>query len=509
MTNMNNTSLYEEFDAPIKADIESMRNECKAAREADAILTNHLLGIVGKSFEKATNNANNSSAIPLSQTDKTEARKCRKMNRDTGAALNSMTDQINKKTTVEEISADDVGDNCGAEPSDIETTTRECRTSHDLENRGVEKRNVAKIKDGPKYHARTKKRFPENSLTDDERDALEAICRRNKGEVLIWKRGRAMLFLNSGRDPEFVCDALDIAPSVLTRWCSAFSAQGLTFFSLKHYSQREGYLSIAQEEALKRHFTDHPPLNAAEIRSYILAKYGRNYSTSGGAKLMKRLDFMHKKPIALATQADESEQRKYIERYEKLLTSLLPSEIVMHLDAVHPEYQSRPANGWFQKGQKVAIKTTSGRKRLNLHAAFNLENCDLSIIKADTINAVSFRKLLKKIEKDNPKASKIYLVADNASYHRAKKLKAWLNRPERRVKLIFLPPYAPHLNAIERLWGLMHEWVTHNKYYETFESFTDAVFEFFENILPENWEIFKDTITDNYRVISTKQYKMI
>ena len=67
---------------------------------------------------------------------------------------------------------------------------------------------------------------------------------------------------------------------------------------------------------------------------------------------MKRLDFMHKKPIALATQADESEQRKYIERYEKLLTSLLPSEIVMHLDAVHPEYQSRPANGWFQKGQK-------------------------------------------------------------------------------------------------------------------------------------------------------------
>ena len=60
-----------------------------------------------------------------------------------------------------------------------------------------------------------------------------------------------MLFLDSGRDPEFVCDALDIAPSVLTRWCRAFSAQGLTFFSLKNYSQREGHLSIAQEEALK------------------------------------------------------------------------------------------------------------------------------------------------------------------------------------------------------------------------------------------------------------------
>ena len=168
---------------------------------------------------------------------------------------------------------------------------------------------------------------------------------------------------------------------------------------------------------------------------------------------MKRPGFMHKNPIALAMQADEAEQRKFIERYERLLRSLLPSEIVMHLDAVHPEYQSRLAHGWFQKGQKVAIKTTSGRKRLNLYAAFNLENRDLSIIKADTINAVSFRQLLEKIEEDNPKASKIYLMVDNASYHRAKKLKAWLDSSERRVKLIFLPPYAPHLKAIERLLG--------------------------------------------------------
>ena len=406
MTNMINTSLHDEFDVPIKDDIESLRNDRKVTREADAILMNHISEILSNNFKNTAKNTNNSSATLLSQTNKTEARKCRKMNRYTGAAPNLMTGENNKKISVEEISADDVCDNCGAEPSDIESSARECRTSHDLENRGVEKKNVAEIKDGPKCHAQTKKGFPENSLTDDERDALEAIRRRNKGEVLIWKRARAMLFLDSGCDPEFVCDALDIAPSVLTRWCRAFSAQGLTFFSLKDYSQREGYLSIAQEEALKKHFTDHPPLNAAEIRAYILAQYGQNYSTSGATKLMKRMGFIHKKPIALATQADEAEQRKFIERYERLLRSLLSSEIAMHLDAVHPEYQSRLAHGWFQKGQKVAIKTTSGRKRLNLHAAFNLENRDLSIIKADTINAVSFRNCWKRLKKTTPRPPK-------------------------------------------------------------------------------------------------------
>ena len=100
MTNMYNTSLHDQFDAPIKADIESQRNERKATREADAILTNHLLGVLGKNFEDSTNK---SSAIPLSQTDKAGARKCRKINRDTAAALNSMTGEYNKKITVDEI----------------------------------------------------------------------------------------------------------------------------------------------------------------------------------------------------------------------------------------------------------------------------------------------------------------------------------------------------------------------------------------------------------------------
>jgi hypothetical protein len=29
--------------------------------------------------------------------------------------------------------------------------------------------------------------------------------------------------------------------------------------------------------------------------------------------------------------------------------------------------------------------------------------------------------------------------------------------------------YAPHLNPTERLWGVMHKWVTHNRHYATFK----------------------------------------
>ncbi len=36
--------------------------------------------------------------------------------------------------------------------------------------------------------------------------------------------------------------------------------------------------------------------------------------------------------------------------------------------------QSHPARGWPRKGDKGVLKRTSGRPRLNLHAALNLEN---------------------------------------------------------------------------------------------------------------------------------------
>ena len=88
---------------------------------------------------------------------------------------------------------------------------------------------------------------------------------------------------------------------------------------------------------------------------------------------MKRMDFVYKKPIALAMQADEVAQQAYMDWYENLLNSLLPNDEVLFSDAVHPEHQSRPAHGWFPKNQKTAIKTTSDHKRFNLQGALNLD----------------------------------------------------------------------------------------------------------------------------------------
>ncbi len=347
------------------------------------------------------------------------------------------------------------------------------------------------------------------SLTDEQHLALEAICRRRKVDALVWKRARAFLLLDAGYDTKTICEVLDIGPTVLAEWRFAFAGAGLSFFGLKDYSQRQGHLSVAQERVLKAHFGDHPARSVDDVCAYVLAEYGLSYSPSGAAKLMCRLGFEYKKPKSLPEQADEAMQAAFIARYETLMTGLGADEMVVFSDAVHPEYQSRPAHGWFLKGQKTAVKATSGRKRLNIQGALDLETFQFTFVESEKINARTTRQMLEKLECKNPTMTAIHVFLDNARYHHAKVLQPWLEKSERRVRLHFLPPYAPHLNPIERLWGVMHKWVTHNRHYATFNQFTDAILGFLRKTLPDRWREFRDTVTDNFRIISLDDYKVI
>ena len=79
------------------------------------------------------------------------------------------------------------------------------------------------------------------------------------------------------------------------------------------------------------------------------------------------------------------------------------------------------------------------------------------------VNARSLIALLKAVEAAHPQKRWIHVHLDNASYHHAKRVREWLKRQERKCVLHFIPPYCPHLDPIERCWGLMHQYTTHNR----------------------------------------------
>ena len=142
--------------------------------------------------------------------------------------------------------------------------------------------------------------------------------------------------------------------------------------------------------------------DSGEVAAYIAARWGVVYGHSGCVALLHRLGFEYKRPESLPARSDEARQAAFISRYDQLLNGLAADEVVYFADAVHPEYQSRPAHGWVRRGDKVALRRTSGRQRFNLHAALNLENFHCPLVETERVDAASTIALLAKLEASTP-----------------------------------------------------------------------------------------------------------
>ncbi len=346
-------------------------------------------------------------------------------------------------------------------------------------------------------------------LSNEDRHYLRRYMNRRKANGLCVRRANALLALNKGYPFETACDFLEIGLSTLRGWLSAYEEQGISFLEMKDYSAREGHLSREQEAALTKHLREFPMRDTNEIRDCIRQTYGQNYSVSGCGKLLHRLGFDYKKPAQLPAQADEQAQQDFIESYNKLQNHLPEDEAVYFGDAVHPDHQVRPAHGWFHKDDKPAVAANSGRKRVNIHGALCLENFDAPFVEVEKVNADSTIALFERLEARNKDKRVIHVILDNARYHHAAKVREWLSRPDCKIEIIWLPSYAPHLNSIERLWGVMHKYVTHNKFYKTYNEFAKAILKFLRETIPKEWKTFRDSVTDNFRVISTADCKII
>jgi transposase len=347
-------------------------------------------------------------------------------------------------------------------------------------------------------------------LSPEDRADLIDLARDGSAAHRLSRRANALVLLDDGMSCEAVAKVLLLDDDTVRRWHGLFLEEGLEGLTRFDVGGRDGFLSMEQETALKAWVTASLPRNTRQVGAFIAKKFGIVYeSRSGLIALLHRLGLEYHKPEAIPRQLDEAKQKAFIGCYEKLLNSLGDDEAVLFADAVHPTHAARPVGCWAPKEQPLAIEQTSGRERLNIHGAINLESGQTRVVDVETVDALSTIRLLEAIEALYPLLALIHVFLDNARYHHAQLVQEWLAQPGRRIQLHFIPSYCPHLNPIERLWGLMHKHVTHNKTYATCRDFADATLEFLRDTVPKNWPELCDSVTDNFRVISPKDFRVL
>ena len=110
------------------------------------------------------------------------------------------------------------------------------------------------------------------------------------------------------------------------------------------------------------------------IGAWIAKEFGLVYeSRSGLIALLHRLGLEYHKPEIISRKLHPKTQKAFIASYEDLLNSRGDDEVAIFVDAVHPTDAARPVGCWAPKEQKLAIEQTSGRERINIHGAIDLE----------------------------------------------------------------------------------------------------------------------------------------
>lgn len=337
-------------------------------------------------------------------------------------------------------------------------------------------------------------------LTSEQRELLRTIQRQTK-DKRVYRKVSVILGLDINLTVQQLVSTLGLDESTIKRYKKAFLKQGLKNYLEDAYKPYSGQLNSQQLLLLVKELNNNLYTTTTQVADWIYQAFGIRYKSNSVRALLKRLGFSYKKTKLIPGKADAAAQREFVKSFKKLESDLKEDEVIYFGDGVHPQHNTQPAYAWIAKGEEKQIKSNTGRTRINLHGAVNAHDVKDIIVKEHiTLDATETIKFFKKIEQANPDKSKIYMIIDNARYYRNKRVTEYLKQSK--IEIIFLPPYSPNLNLIERLWKFMKKTVINNKYYEKPTEFREKLLDFFKNIDVYEKEL-KSLLTLNFQIIDS------
>jgi len=323
-------------------------------------------------------------------------------------------------------------------------------------------------------------------LTDDDRQYLR-MKHRQFGEKRNADRIKAILYLDNGDSYSEIANRLLLDDETIRNYQHRYEQGGIEDLLKDEYTGKLCYLNEQQLNQLDEHLQSRIYSDSKAVVNYIEQTYKVTYTHDAVKKLLHRLDFVYKKPKHVPGKADAAKQEEFIEKYEQLKKEKHAADKILFMDGVHPLHNSQPAYGWIKKGEEKGLLSNTGRERVNINGAYNIEDHEVTIREDESINAQSTIALFEQLLEKYPLVT-LYIILDNARYYRSKLVQEFLETHSR-IKLVFLPPYSPNLNLIERLWKFFKEETTHNMYYEKFAVFKEKCMNFFDNIADYKTEL--------------------
>lgn len=124
---------------------------------------------------------------------------------------------------------------------------------------------------------------------------------------------------------------------------------------------------------------------------------------------------------------------------------------------------------WGLRGSRPTAVQQTEYEWVYLFGAVNPITGESSALLAPTVNTEYMNHHLRFLSEQAGPEVQVILVLDRAGWHVAKALEVPAN-----MTLLYLPPYSPELNPVERLWAYLRSHFLSNRVYKDYDDLLNA-----------------------------------
>ena len=177
---------------------------------------------------------------------------------------------------------------------------------------------------------------------------------------------------------------------------------------------------------------------------------------------MQHFGFVWRRPGPIVGPTDPFYDEK-MRKIRKLLRGLPANEIAVFQDEVDINLNPKIGSQWMPRGLQAEVETPGNNRKLYLSGSLAWTTGTLLVSEPQTRrNSDLFLDHLDDLRRRLRGYTPIHVICDNASFHRSRDVREYLDEWGHRIWLHFLPAYSPETNPIERVWWHLHEAITRN-----------------------------------------------
>jgi transposase len=334
----------------------------------------------------------------------------------------------------------------------------------------------------------------------NEVDELRELS-QNHPHPHVRKKALALLLKSQKTGHNQICKTLGITGNTLRAYFKQFLNLRIEAIITLNFRKPKSKI-VSFDTAVKEYLKKTPPSTVMQACSEIKELTGVELKETQMREYLKSIGAEFRKVGQIPAKADIKKQKEFLENelQPRLEEALAGKRAVYFMDAAH--FVLGAFLGYLWSLTRIFVKTPSGRQRFNVLGALNAITNELTTVTNNTyITSTQVCELLRLIAQIS--TLPITVVLDNARYQRCDLV---INlAKELNIELLFLPPYSPNLNLIERVWKFTKKHCLNSKYYPKFNEFRDAIDKFLTNMHNAHAAELDTLLTLKFQMFSDEQ----